>query len=227
MLERKKIKTKFLNYKLFETVKNKLTITLYSKYNLHTFMFKKLFISLILLISFISCKKEELKKERYPYLIEANQVGKLKKGAKVSDLDSIFSLDSIVTRIGEGDYMFTDKDRYLIYDTLGKHLLTLTPSEQHDMNEEIKNIQIFDNRFRTEKKLNIQSTFNDIKKNYSISKIENTLNNIRVFVNEINGKFIIDKKELPEKIRYNMNIEIDSIFIPDNAHVKHFMIDWE
>lgn len=190
-------------------------------------MSKSSFAFLILIVLFICCKKEAHKKEKYPYLIEANQVGKLKKGAIVSDLDSIFVSDSIVSRIGEGDYMFADKDLYLIYDTIGKHLLTLIPSEQYDPNAKIKSIQIFDNRFRTEKKLNIQSTFNDIKKSYSISKIENTFNTIIVFVDSLNANFTINKNELPENSRYDMDLKIDSTLIPDNAKIKFYMIDWE
>ena len=190
-------------------------------------MRKSSLILLTLITLFICCKKEEQKIERYPYLIEKDQIGKLKKGATVSDLDSIFSKDSIVTRIGEGDYMFADEDRYIIYDSIGKHLFTLTPSEQHDNNAKIENIQIFDNRFRTEKKLTIQSTFSDIKNNYTISKIENTFNNIIIFVDDIDAYFTIDKNELPKSIQYNVDAKIDSTVIPDNARIKYFMIGWE
>ena len=189
-------------------------------------MHKNAFIFFIFIILF-NCKKEEPKKERYPYLIEANQIGKLKKGAKVCDLDSIFANDSIEVRIGEGDYMFADNDQYLIYDSIGKHMLTLIPTEQHDINARIENIQIFDDRFKTEKGVNIHSVFKDLKNNHVISKIENTFNNAVIFVDELNAYFTIDKKELSENIRYDMDIKIDTTLIPDTAPIKYFMIGWE
>ena len=66
-------------------------------------------ISLILSIFIIySCSQNE-------YRIEKGKVGKLIKENTVRQLDSIYSNDSIVKRIGEGDYMFSGDDKYLIY----------------------------------------------------------------------------------------------------------------
>ena len=44
------------------------------------------------------------------YKIEKGKVGKLNKEIKIQQLDSIFRNDSIVKRIGEGDYMFFGDD---------------------------------------------------------------------------------------------------------------------
>lgn len=190
-------------------------------------MYRKIVLLIILAVLFLHCKKEEPRKERYPYLVEAHQVGKLKKGTKVCELDSVFASDSIVKRIGEGDYMFADEDQYLIYDSIGKHLLTLTPTEQHDIYANIETIRIMDARFKTVDDLSINSSFADIKKNYEISKIQNTFNNIVVFVDELNAYFTIDKKQLPEHIRFDMNTKIDTTTIPDTAKIKYYMLGWE
>ena len=37
----------------------------------------------------------------------------------------------------------------------------------------------------------------------------------------------IDKKSLPEELRYNMDLEVEASQIPDNAPIKYFMIGWE
>src|SRR5690606_5932547 len=190
-------------------------------------MYRKIVLLIILAVLFLHCKKEEPKEERYPYLIEAHQVGKLKKGTKVCELDSVFASDSIVKRIGEGDYMFADEDQYLIYDSIGKHLLTLTPAQQHDVYANIENIRIMDERFKTEGDLSINSSFADIKKNYEISKIQNTFNNLVVFVDELNAYFTIDKKQLPEHMRFDMNAKIDTTTIPGTAKIKYYMLGWE
>lgn len=190
-------------------------------------MCRKIVLLIVLCLLFLNCKNEEPKKERYPYLVEAHQVGKLKKGSKVYELDSIFATDSIVKRIGEGDYMFADEDQYLIYDSIGKHLLTLTPSQQHDVNANIENIRIMDERYKTENELSINSSFADIQKNYKISKIQNTFNNLVIFVDELNAYFTIDKKQLPEHIRFDMNAVMDSTTIPGTAKIKYYMLGWE
>ena len=47
-----------------------------------------------------------------------------------------------------------------------------------------------------------------------------------VFVDEINGFFTIDKKELPSELRLDMNKNIEALNIPDTAKIKYFMIGW-
>ena len=71
------------------------------------------------------------------YSIKKGKVGKINLKTIVKDLDSLFANDSIVKRIGEGDYMFSGDDKYLIFDSNKIHLLTLTPKQQHDLNEKI------------------------------------------------------------------------------------------
>ena len=76
------------------------------------------------------------------------------------------------------------------------------------------------------KGLNPESTFADIKNNYTISGIQNTLSNVVISVDDINGFFTIDKKELPSELRLDMNKKIDALNIPDTAKIKYFMIGW-
>ena len=59
------------------------------------------------------------------YKIEKGKVGKLNKEIKIQQLDSIFRNDSIVKRIGEGDYMFSGDDKYLIFDIKKEIVITL------------------------------------------------------------------------------------------------------
>ena len=68
---------------------------------------RKLSLILITVLSF-GCSQNE-------YKIEKGKVGKLFKENLVKQLDSIYKNDSIVRRIGEGDYMFSGDDKYLIF----------------------------------------------------------------------------------------------------------------
>tara|TARA_B100000989_G_scaffold176642_1_gene132626 strand:- start:40 stop:606 length:567 start_codon:yes stop_codon:yes gene_type:complete len=160
------------------------------------------------------------------YIIQKGFVGKLSKNSTVKDLDSIFSKDSLVKRIGEGDYMFSSEDKYLLFDKLGNPLLTMTPHQQHDPNEKIESIEIKSPIFKTKNGLNILSTFSDIKKNHKISNIQNTINNLVIFVNEIDAYFIIDKVQLPKHLQKGTEKIIKSENIPPNTKIKRFMIGW-
>ena len=96
------------------------------------------------------------------YNISKGKVGKINSEIIVKQLDSIFILDSIVRRIGEGDYMFSGDDNYLIFDTQRNHLLTLTPRQQHDANETIETIEIISEKFSTKNGLTVNSNFAEI-----------------------------------------------------------------
>ena len=161
------------------------------------------------------------------YLIKKGQVGKVNNETLVKELDSIFLNDSIVKRIGEGDYMFSGDDKYLIFNSKKEHLLSLTPKQQHDINERIETIEIISDKFKTIKGISSNSSFGDIKKNLTISDIQNTINNIVVFVDEIDAYFIIDKKNLPLEFRLGTSKKIQAINIPSSSKIKRFMIGWD
>jgi hypothetical protein len=183
-------------------------------------MKKNLAILIILLSFFSSCKKEI-----DPFLISKQNIGLLNDSTQVKDLESVFINDSIVKSVS-GDEFIGNVNDIEIYEKGGKQLLILTPSQSLDSTSTIKNIRILDNRYKTEKGLTPNSTFKTIKDNYKISNIQNTLRSIIVSVNEINAYFTIDKDELPANMRYDMDLKIEAIQIPDDAKIKNFYLYW-
>ncbi|MFD2823182.1 hypothetical protein ACFS5M_05840 [Lacinutrix iliipiscaria] len=182
---------------------------------------KNTFFSLcIFALVLTSCKKEA-----NPYLITKNSIGLLTDSTKVKDIESIFINDSVVKRIGGDEFTGSIND-IEIFDKAGNPLLVLTPQQALDSLTTISTIKIIDSKYKTEKGLNVESTFGDIKKNYKISSIQNTIKNVVVFVNDINGFFTIDKKELPAELRFDMSKQIEAIQIPDQAKIKYFMFGW-
>lgn len=179
----------------------------------------KYLLTILILIS-IGCSNNS------NYLIKKGKVGLLNSESIVKEIDSLFSNDSIVKRIGEGDYMFESEDKYLIYDSFNNHLLTLIPKQQHDHNEKIETVQIFSDKFETSKGVTINSSFGDINKKHKISSIQNTINNIVVFVDEIDAYFIIDKKNLSLDLRIGTEKKIEAINVPSSSKIKRFMIGW-
>ena len=184
-------------------------------------MTKSFFYLLLSFLLVMSCSK----KEQNPFEISKHNIGFLTDSTKVMDLDMIFANDSIARYIG-GDEFTTNINNIEIYEKGGKKLLTLTPSEALDSTAVITTVRIEDDRYKTDKSVSKLSTFKDIKTNYKISRIDNLISSIVVSVNEINAAFTIDKKELPSSLRFDMNITIEPIQIPDGAKIKYFMLHW-
>lgn len=180
-------------------------------------MMKKL-VGMVGLLAIIGCKEKDT-----AFLISNDKVGKLDQISLVRDLDLIYADDSIVK-----DTFSTRLDganrKVKVFEKGGKHLLTLTPTD--DSIPKIENVQIMDPRFTTEDGIGLNSTFKDIQDRYTIKKIVTALNNIVIFVNETNLYFTIDKEQLPENLRYSKG-NVEAVQIPDDAKIKFLMLGWD
>ena len=180
-------------------------------------------VSLVLLaLLVVSCATE---KKQDPFQIGKQHIGLLTDSTQVKDLKLAFPTDSIVKNI-MGDEFTGNVNDIEIYDTSGKQLLILTPTQALDSTAVIKSIQIKDSRYKTTNNISTLSTFADIKKNYKISGISTLISSIVISVNEVNASFTIDKKELPANLQYDMNLKIEAVQIPDTAKIKYFMVYW-
>ena len=164
-------------------------------------------------------------KNQDPFLIQKHNIGNLTDSTKVEDLKLIFEKDSIVNYNGNDEFTVNIKD-INIYDKDGKALLSISPKKKADSTTTVSSVRILDSRYKTEKGISTLSTFSDIEKNYTITKIDNLLSFINVDVKEINASFTIDKKELPSNLRFDRNITIEASQIPDNAKIKYFFVHW-
>ncbi|MEW4923065.1 hypothetical protein [Algibacter sp. 2305UL17-15] len=175
---------------------------------------------LLIVVLCVACNKAQ-----DPFQISKQHVGLLNDSTQVKDLETIFSNDSIVKRIG-GDEFMGNKNDIEIYEKTGKQLLVLTPSQSLDSTSVIETVRIMDERYKTDKNISTISTFKDISNSYKISRIDNLINSIVITVNSINASFTIDKKELPSNLRVDMDLNIEATHIPDNAKIKYFFINW-
>ncbi len=157
------------------------------------------------------------------FLITKDSVGKLDRTSLLSDLETIYITDSVVqdTTSSKISYILQKVD---IYEKGGKHLLSLTPNI--DSIPTIENIRIYDSRFTTEKGVSLNSTFKDIKDNYTIQKIITSLNNIVILIKDNPVYFTIDKQELPSNLRYGAS-NIEAVQVPDGAKIKYMMMGWD
>ena len=161
-----------------------------------------------------------------PFMILNKSVGMLTDTTLVKDLSSVFPNDSI-SKFISGDEFLGDNSMIRIFEKKSqKLLLELNPKESLDTMSTIQNIRIMDERFKTKKGVNKICAFGSIIENYNISSIQNTIRNLIISVDEINAYFLIDKNELPEDLRSDMNLKIDISSIPESAKIKDFFIQW-
>lgn len=181
---------------------------------------KKIFLVLVIfnLLLFLACAEKDT-----TFLITEDQVGKLDKISLVRDLELIYAQDSIVkdtlnTKIG------SKVRKIKVFEKGGKHLLTLTPSE--DSIPTVENIRIIDARYMNETRIGLKSTFKDIQDTYTIKKIITSLNNVVIFVKESNLYFTIAKDQLPASLRYSKS-DIEAVQIPEGAKIKYLSMGWQ
>jgi len=176
-------------------------------------------IALVFSIFFVSCSDNK------KFQISKGNVGLITMKTTVADLSEIFEKDSIVKNLSEGSQgnnYFQDNDEYLIYEKGGKHLLTLVPKEQLDSTSTMKNIEIFDNRFKTESGISLESTFAEIRANNKIDKIESSFTSATLFIDELNATIVIDNEEMGLKDFSNQKVVEEQI--PDLAKMKSFVV---
>lgn len=172
----------------------------------------------ILTLTLAQCGKDK-------FSISKGKVGELTAATTVEELDRIFKNDSIVKVLSEGakgnDY-FQDDDEYKIYEKGGKHLLTIVPKQQLDSTSTIKSIQIFDERFKTENGLNINSTFADINSKTKISNVETSISSATLFIDELSATIAIDKEQMGLNQFSTQKISLEQI--PDLAKIRTLVI---
>jgi len=184
-------------------------------------MKKTLIVAILTGIIVSQCGKKE-----DPFSIQKGMVGNLTQRVEMRQIDSLFSKDSIV-KLNPIENALGTQGEVEIYEKGGAKLLLVSPADEKDPKSKITNIQIFDPRYHTEKGLTINSTFADVKAQYEIANVENAINAVVVFLKDSDIYLTIDKKQLPENIRYNYSAKVEASQIPDEATFKYFMIGWD
>ncbi len=184
------------------------------------FQVKKALLMLSFITVFTACDTKIDK-----FLISHHNIGELTDSTQVKDLERIYSNDSVVKSIAGDEFLGRVND-IEIFEKGGKRLLVLTPTEALDSTSTIRTVKIIDDRYKTLKGLSINSTFKDIRTNYNISSIQNTLRNIVLFTSDSNFFFTINKNELPSELRFDISKKIEAVQIPDDSKIKYFMIGW-
>ena len=184
-------------------------------------MIKNLGIGFICSLLLVACNTTTNKFE-----ISNGQIGGVNTQTSVKQLDSIFANDSIVPLSPVKGTLGTQGE-VDVYEKGGAKLLRLSPDIDNDPEATITNVRIYDERFKTSKGLSIKSTFKDLKDNYEIEAIQTSFDAVIISLKDNDVFVTIDKRQLPENLRYDPSIKIDATKIPDTATFKYLMASWE
>lgn len=183
---------------------------------------KNLLIMAVIAAAFLtSCSNTDAK-----FSIKKGSVGPVTENTKISELDALFEQDSLVplTRINNA---LGTQGEVEVYEKGGTLLMLVSPDDEEDPNAVITNVRIYDERFKTDKGLHLKSTFKTVRENYKIAGIQTSFDAVVVFLEDSDVYLTIDKKQLPENLRYDPSINIEASQIPDQATFKYFMVAWD
>jgi hypothetical protein len=160
-----------------------------------------------------------------PFIISNTNIGLLNDSTKVEELKTIYSNDSIIKFDPSNPSSIPTADINILNKN-GDELLVLTPKRVLDSTSTIGSVKISDPNFKTSKGIGTSSNFKSLVDTYDIKKINNLLRSVVVSVKGLNVDFIIDKKDLPAELRFDMSLNIEASQIPDDAKIKYIMLYW-
>ncbi len=167
---------------------------------------------LIIAVVFLQCS------DKKSDLIIRGKVGEITKYTSEQELENIYKNDSIVKIPEDYDYV----NEYAIFEKGGKQLLSVFPKFPKDTIIFVERVQVFSPKYTTEKEVSTSSTFSDIMTHYSVNQIDPTFTTALVYIDELNGTFALDKKDLGLD-EFDMN-KISKDQIPDLAKIKYITI---
>jgi len=177
---------------------------------------KRLYFPVILALVFSACTDDAM-------IIDDTSVGPLMETTRVFELAKLFPGDSLAGRRIEGDSLIGEVE---LYDAEGKIRLIIFPKDETDPKSELSYARIIDPKFTTKNGIGAASTFGALKNQYEVDGLDNAINAVVVSFKDTPWYVTIDKKELPENIRYDYASKIELAQIPDEAKIKYFFYTW-
>lgn len=177
---------------------------------------KRLYFHAILALIFSACNDNSL-------IIDDTSVGPLMQTTRVFELPQLFPGDSLAGRRIKGDSLTGEVE---LYDAQGKMRMIIFPKDETDPKSELSYARIIDPKFTTKNGIGAGSTFGTLKNNHEVDGLDNAINAVVVSFKDTPWYVTIDKKELPENIRYDYASKIELAQIPDEAKIKYFFYTW-
>lgn len=159
------------------------------------------------------------------FLITSGEIGPIRKGMTIKDLYDIFPENHIKKIKTKSELTAEASDNFYIYDNRNRLLLIASPERRDDEKSKINRIVIKDDRFVTKEGIGLASTVGDIKEAYPEYHFIPSVDEIILFVPEIDGNFEIEKNTLTSGV-WNDSTGIIAEEIPDSTEVTTLAVFW-
>lgn len=192
-------------------------------------MYRYILISIVCLI-LASCDSTktpaELIDPEENFLIARNQVGPVQKGMTVKQLRSLLPEDRVKKLASREELSSETADNYYIYGDSTRLLFIISPQRKNDETSRISRVIVKDNRFATAAGIGLASTVGEIRKAYPRSEIVPAVDDIVLYIRELDANFEIDDTGLSPSIWNSTTgkLEIDSI--PASTAVTDLSVVW-
>lgn len=191
----------------------------------------KILIVLSLIVVFYSCRSsqqshQEKGAQEQEFLLSPNKVGAIKKGMTIKDLYNLFSEKQIKKIKTKSELTADAADNFYVYDSQNHLLLIASPQLKNDEGSKINRIVVKDKRYKTEKGIGLESNVGQIRNSYENTDFIPSVNEIILFVPEIDANFEINPRHLHSRIWNDSTGTIIADSIPANTPVTTLAIFW-
>ncbi len=181
---------------------------------------------LIMLLVLTSCEKDN------KFLIAKNQLGNLNNTTKIHEIKSLLQSDSVVNvspKNAYGGTISSTVGEVKVFNTSARaeQILTIKPHGALDSLSHIKSIRVLSDKYKTDNGITIGSSFAEVKKHHNIDNIQSSLKSIIISLEDLNAFVSFDRKVLPGDVRFDLEADIKSTMIPDDAKINRFWLNFE
>lgn len=181
---------------------------------------------LIMLLVLTSCEKDN------KYIIAKNQLGNLNNSTKIHQIESLLQSDSVVKvspKNAYGGAISSAVGEVKVFNASApvEQILSIKPHGALDSLSHIKSIRILSDRYKTKNGITIGSSFAEVKKHHNIDDIQSSLKSIIISLEDLNAFVSFDRKVLPGEVRFDLEADIKSTMIPNDAKINRFWLNFE
>ena len=161
------------------------------------------------------------------FRITSTQVGAIRKGMTIKELYAALPEDRIKKLKTRTELSNETADYYYIYGDSSRLLLIVNTERQNDERSRISRIIVKDKRFQTASGIGLASTVGTIRTAYPHSQFLPSVDEIILYVPEIDANFEINKRLLPPSLAIDSTGEIAPDSIPAQTKVTDLSIFWD
>lgn len=177
----------------------------------------RIFLITILVLTLASCSSHTTQTEfsgpEESFLIARNQVGPVQRGMTVKQLRALLPEDRVKKIASREELSSETADNYYVYGDSTQLLFIISPQRKNDESSRISRVIVKDNRFKTGSDIGLHSTVGEIRKAYPRSEIVPAVDDIVLYIRELDANFEVDDTGLSPSIWNSTTgkLEIDSI----------------